>query len=224
MSYWSFEQRVSDDDVIHYGRKGMKWGQNIFADDTISSTKTVSGSGNLKNNIVKKYGLSGEDALYYAYGDGRNRNGKVTDLSDFRLSANKINHYKRGGVGSHREFYEAANELLHTPGSGWEQTGIRGEYGGTPDEQELIKLIFGNAMNDGKPAFFYDDSIDQWVQIQYDKNLQRYIKTNYKYDESRDTTGGTKKSAKKKPISKKERYQRKVGDLMKKQMSEIRGR
>lgn len=30
MSYWSFEQRVSDDDAIHYGRLGMKWHQNIY--------------------------------------------------------------------------------------------------------------------------------------------------------------------------------------------------
>lgn len=224
MAYWSFEQRVSENDVVHYGRKGMKWGKNIFADDTISSVKTASGSSNLKDNIVKKYGLSGEDALSYAYGAGRNRNGKVTDVSDFKLSASKINHYKRGGVGSGKEFNEAVNELLHTPGSGWEQTAMRGEYGGTPDEHELIKLIFGSAMQDGKPAFFYDDSIDQWVQMQYDKNLQRYIKTNYKYDETKDTTGKIKTSSKKQPLSKKERYQKKVDDLMKKQMSEIRGR
>lgn len=32
MSYWSFEQRVSEDDALHYERKGMKWYQNIFGD------------------------------------------------------------------------------------------------------------------------------------------------------------------------------------------------
>lgn len=224
MSYWSFEQRVSEDDAVHYGRKGMKWGQNIFADDTVSSTKTASGTSNLKDNIVKRYGSSGEDALYYAYGNGRNKSGKVTDVSDFKLSVNKINHYKKGGVGSHKEFYEAANELLHTPGSGWEQTAMRGEYSTYGDEGELIKLIFGSAIRDGKPAYFYDDSIDQWVQIQYDKNSQRYIKTNYKYDATRDTTGAAKKSTKKQTVSKKERYQQKLDDLMKKRISDIRGR
>lgn len=42
MSYWSFEQRASDDDVVHYGRKGMKWYQNIFGDKSSSIKKKKS--------------------------------------------------------------------------------------------------------------------------------------------------------------------------------------
>lgn len=34
MSYWSFEHKVSEDDIVHYGRKGMKWYQNIFTSDS----------------------------------------------------------------------------------------------------------------------------------------------------------------------------------------------
>lgn len=37
MSYWSFEQRVSDDDALHYGRLGMKWGQHIYGTEKVRS-------------------------------------------------------------------------------------------------------------------------------------------------------------------------------------------
>lgn len=26
-AYWSFDHRVSDKDIVHCGRKGMKWGK-----------------------------------------------------------------------------------------------------------------------------------------------------------------------------------------------------
>lgn len=35
MSYWSFDQRVSEDDVVHYGVLGMKWGQHIYGTDYV---------------------------------------------------------------------------------------------------------------------------------------------------------------------------------------------
>lgn len=35
MSYWSFEQRVSEDDALHYGVLGMKWGQHIFGKEYV---------------------------------------------------------------------------------------------------------------------------------------------------------------------------------------------
>lgn len=37
MSYWSFEQRVSEDDALHYGRLGMKWGQHIYGTEHVRS-------------------------------------------------------------------------------------------------------------------------------------------------------------------------------------------
>lgn len=30
MSYWSFDHQVSEDDALHYGRKGMKWNKSIY--------------------------------------------------------------------------------------------------------------------------------------------------------------------------------------------------
>lgn len=38
MSYWSFEQRVSEDDALHYGVLGMKWGQHIFGKAHVRET------------------------------------------------------------------------------------------------------------------------------------------------------------------------------------------
>lgn len=37
MSYWSFDQQVSEDDALHYGRLGMKWGQHIYGTDQVRS-------------------------------------------------------------------------------------------------------------------------------------------------------------------------------------------
>lgn len=37
MSYWPFEQRVSESDAVHYGRLGMKWGQHIYGTDKVRS-------------------------------------------------------------------------------------------------------------------------------------------------------------------------------------------
>ena len=30
MSYWSFEQQISKNDVLYYGVLGMKWGQHYL--------------------------------------------------------------------------------------------------------------------------------------------------------------------------------------------------
>lgn len=35
MSYWSFDHQVSEDDALHYGRLGMKWGQHIFGTEHV---------------------------------------------------------------------------------------------------------------------------------------------------------------------------------------------
>ena len=40
MSYWSFAHRVSENDVVHYGHKGMKWGQHIFGRNDPQKQKT----------------------------------------------------------------------------------------------------------------------------------------------------------------------------------------
>lgn len=40
MSYWSFDHRVSENDVVHYGRKRMKWGQHIFGRNDPQKQKT----------------------------------------------------------------------------------------------------------------------------------------------------------------------------------------
>lgn len=37
MSYWSFDHQVSEDDALHYGRLGMKWGQHIYGTDKVRS-------------------------------------------------------------------------------------------------------------------------------------------------------------------------------------------
>lgn len=50
MSYWSFDQRTSEDDVIHAGRKGTKRGKNIFYGDAPSKNKNQ-----IKNNKKKVF-------------------------------------------------------------------------------------------------------------------------------------------------------------------------
>lgn len=35
MSYWSFNHQVSEDDALHYGVLGMKWGQHIFGKEHV---------------------------------------------------------------------------------------------------------------------------------------------------------------------------------------------
>lgn len=37
MSYWSFDQQASENDALHYGRLGMKWGQHIYGTEHVRS-------------------------------------------------------------------------------------------------------------------------------------------------------------------------------------------
>lgn len=84
MAYWSFEQRVSEDDVIHYGRKGMKWYQHIFGDKT-SIIK--------KNKVHRKEKKEKNKTKYLI-----NRNTRLKQLgviagATIALGAEHIKHY-----------------------------------------------------------------------------------------------------------------------------------
>lgn len=52
MSYWSFDQQVSENDAVHYGRLGMKWGQHIYGTEHVR-TKANKKLTKLDRNVAK---------------------------------------------------------------------------------------------------------------------------------------------------------------------------
>lgn len=50
---------MSDDYLMHYGRKGMKWYQNIFTDDNIKTGKKITKETSNIVNTLKKTNNSG---------------------------------------------------------------------------------------------------------------------------------------------------------------------
>lgn len=91
MSYWSFEQRVSEDDALHYGVIGMKWGVRRYQNYDGTRTRKGVERYKLAEEVRKKANQKYQDAKI-AY-----KSGKTTkaEFNKARIESKKENKKTR---------------------------------------------------------------------------------------------------------------------------------
>lgn len=195
MAYWSFEHKVSKDDVVHYGRKGMKWGQNIFESEeekqrgSVYSTK----SNKVHRNIMqsnedyyrKKYGRDYTsnrvlDCMYNAKSKDSSKRGRSS------ISLKNMDNYEN--YDGDKKFNEVARTILNDPYSGWSKdpSGLKQIYDEDSEGYLVIENIFGDAIMHGEKPFLYDKSTGHWLEIEYDPKTRSFIAYSYAHDSKRE--------------------------------------